>query len=163
MNDVGDWDGRERRGVAVPAEVVERREHRRYVVEGMAEVVLADGTMLFRGIVLDISVAGCYVETRARLRMAPGTLVEMVFWVRGLVFRPLARSRRVRPGEGAGFLFLDRRVELEALITELGRVNRGDVTAKYRDRSAARRTMRPSVASVEMTCALLFVSRRWLG
>jgi hypothetical protein len=115
----------ERRGAAedVPAEVMERRQHKRYAVDGIAEVVVADGTMLFRGRVLDISVAGCYIETQARLRLEPGTLVEMVFRVNGMVFRPKATSRMVRLGEGAGFLFVNlnarMQVELEALIAEL--------------------------------------------
>jgi hypothetical protein len=73
--------------------------------------------------VLDISVAGCYIETEARLRLAPGTPVEMVFRVNEKVFRPLARSKAVRPGEGAGFLFLDlnakMQTELQTLIAEL--------------------------------------------
>lgn len=108
-----------------PEVAIERRQHMRYNVDGIAEVVVADGTMLFRGRVLDLSMAGCYVETQARLRLEPGTLVEMVFRVNGMVFRPLAASRMVRPGEGAGFLFLQgsvkMRTELRALIEELSR------------------------------------------
>ena len=103
---------------------MERRQHKRFAVDGFAEVVVADGTLLFRGRVLDISVAGCYIETQARLRIAAGTEVEMVFRVNGMVFRPLATSRMIRPGEGAGFLFLNlnakMQTELDALIAELG-------------------------------------------
>jgi hypothetical protein len=103
--------------------LLERRQHERYAVDGVAEVVVADGTMLFRGRVLDISVAGCYIETQARLRLEPGTRVEMVFRVNGMVFRPMAMSRMVRRGEGAGFYFLNLsprvEAELEDLINEL--------------------------------------------
>jgi hypothetical protein len=103
--------------------VVERRQHKRYAVEAVAEVLVLDGTLLFRGRVLDISVAGCYVETEARLRLAPGTRVEMVFRVKGVMYRVEATSRMVRPGKGGGFLFSDMdtrtRAELEALIAEL--------------------------------------------
>jgi hypothetical protein len=103
--------------------LAERRQHKRFAVDGFAEVLVADGTMLFRGRVLDISVAGCYIETQARLRVAPGTEVEMVFRVNGMVFRPLATLRALRPNEGAGFLFsnLNARMqtELESLIAEL--------------------------------------------
>jgi hypothetical protein len=124
-----EFDGQpERRGV-VQKELadlltsMERRQHKRFAVDGFAEVLVADGTLLFRGRVLDISVAGCYIETQARLRIAPGTEVEMVFRVNGMVFRPLATLRAVRPDEGAGFLFssLNARMqaELEALIAEL--------------------------------------------
>jgi hypothetical protein len=123
---VDEFDGqRERRGVMQdgPVDGVERRKHKRFAVDGWAEVVVADGTLLFRGRVLDLSVAGCYIETEARLRLAPGTLVEMVFRVNEMVFRPLATSRAVRPGEGAGFLFLDLNAkmqsDLELLIEEL--------------------------------------------
>jgi hypothetical protein len=119
--------GSEKRGVLKewPADVdgAERRQHRRFAVDGWAEVLVADGTMLFRGRVLDISVAGCYIETEAQLRLAPGTPVEMVFRVSEIVFRPLATSKMVRPGEGAGFLFSDltpkMQSNLETLIAEL--------------------------------------------
>jgi hypothetical protein len=123
---VDEVDGEsEKRGVLKewPADAAERRQHRRFVVDGWAEVLVADGTMLFRGRVLDLSVAGCYIETEARLRLVPGTQVEMVFRVNEMVFRPLATSRAVRPGEGAGFHFLDvdakMQSNLEMLIAEL--------------------------------------------
>lgn len=115
----------EKRGVLKewPADAGERRQHRRFAVDGWAEVLVADGTMLFRGRVLDLSVAGCYIETEARLRLAPGTPVEMVFRLNDIVFRPLATSAAVRPGEGAGFLFshLNAKMQsnLETLIAEL--------------------------------------------
>ena len=112
----------ERRGVALEG-VVERRQHTRYAVDAWAEVLVKDGTMLFRGRVLDVSVGGCYIETEARLKLAPGTLVEMVFRVGDAVFRCEAMSRMVRT-RGAGFLFssMDAKMqwELEKLIGELG-------------------------------------------
>jgi len=118
------FDGHERRGVA-PVKVVERRQHKRYAVDVVAEVLVLDGTLLFRGQVLDISAAGCYIETEARLRLAPGTPVEMVFRARDIFFRLDATSRSVRPGRGAGFLFsnLNARMQedLAALIAELDR------------------------------------------
>lgn len=111
----------ERRGGAV--EAVERRQHKRYAVDAVAEVLVLDGTVLFRGRVRDISVAGCYVETEARLRLAAGTPVEMVFRVNDVVFRLAATSRMVRRGKGVGFMFSNlsarSREELEALIAEL--------------------------------------------
>jgi DnaJ-class molecular chaperone len=125
----GGVDGQPERRGAVQEELadlmssMERRQHKRFAVDGFAEVLVADGTLLFRGRILDISVAGCYIETQARLRIAPGTEVEMVFRVNKMVFRPLATSRAVRLGEGAGFLFLNlnakMQAELDALIAEL--------------------------------------------
>jgi hypothetical protein len=110
----------ERRKAAVG--FVERRAHRRYEVDAWAEVMVQDGSMLFRGRVLDLSVGGCYVETEARLRLAPGTRVEMVFRVGESVFRCEATCRMLRT-HGAGFLFgaMDgwMQRELDALIQRL--------------------------------------------
>jgi hypothetical protein len=91
-------------------------------VDAWAEVMVADGRMLFRGRVLDVSVGGCYIETEARLRLAPGTPVEMIFRLNEEMFRCDATSRMIRT-KGAGFLFSNlsakRQMELERLIREL--------------------------------------------
>jgi c-di-GMP-binding flagellar brake protein YcgR len=110
--EVFDW--REKRRVVAKEGMVERRQHTRYAVDAWAEVMVKDGTMLFRGRVLDVSAGGCYIETEARLRLAPGTPVEMVFRVDDAVFRCDATSRMVRT-RGAGFLFanLDAKLQLE--------------------------------------------------
>jgi hypothetical protein len=112
---------KERRLVAREG-MVERRLHTRYAVDAWAEVLVKDGTMLFRGRLLDVSAGGCYIETEAKLKLAPGTPVEMVFRVNDRVFRCDAGSRMIRT-KGAGFLFsnLDgkSRMELEGLIREL--------------------------------------------
>ena len=76
----------------------------RYEVDAWAEVMVQNGSMLFRGRVLDLSLGGCYVETEARLRLAPGTRVEIVFRLGERVFRCEATSRMLR-SRGAGFLF----------------------------------------------------------
>ena len=114
--------GPERRRSAMG--MVDRRAHTRYAVDAWAEVMVQDGSMLFRGRVLDVSVGGCYVQTEARLRLAPGTRVEMVFRLGERVFRCDAISRMLRQ-RGAGFLFegmnAAMRAELEALIQELER------------------------------------------
>jgi len=117
-----EFSGPERRGTA-SGNIVERRQHKRYAVDTIVEVLVMDGSLLFRGRVLDISVAGCYIETQARLRMRQRTPVEMVFRVKNAVFRLQATSRMIRPGMGAGFLFAEMnermRAELDALIAEL--------------------------------------------
>jgi len=116
-----DEQQRERRNAA-PEGVIERRRHTRYAVDAWAEVMVQDGRMLFRGRVLDLSVGGCYIETEARLRLAPGTPVEIVFRLNDDVFRCEATSRMVRT-RGAGFLFagMDAKtqMELERLVREL--------------------------------------------
>jgi hypothetical protein len=121
-----EYDGSERRRMVAQEGMVERREHTRYAMDAWAEVMVKDGTMLFRGRVLDVSVGGCYIETEAKLKLAPGTPVEMVFRVNDRVFRCDAGSRMLRT-KGAGFLFshLDAksRMELEGLIRELSRAD----------------------------------------
>jgi len=111
----------ERRMVAVEG-VVERREHTRYAVDAWAEVMVKDGRLLFRGRVLDVSLGGCYVETEAKLRLPPGTPVEMIFRLNDEVFRCDATTRMIRT-KGAGFLFSNlnakMQMELERLIREL--------------------------------------------
>jgi hypothetical protein len=105
---VGEFEGRElegqeeRRGVAVEG-IVDRREYTRYAVDAWAEVMVKDGTMLFRGRVLDVSVGGCYIETEARLRLAPGTPVEIVFRAHDRVLKCDGTSRMVRT-RGAGLI-----------------------------------------------------------
>ena len=82
--------------------------------------------MLFRGRILDLSVAGCYIETEARLRLVPGTPVEMVFRLDDKTFRCNALSSKVREG-GAGFMFKTMnartREELDNLIAQLGGID----------------------------------------
>ena len=117
-----EYKGPERRRRVALEGMVDRRQHTRYAVDLWAEVMVKDGTMLFRGRVLDVSVGGCYIETEAKLKLAPGTPVEMVFRLNEDVFRCEATTRTVRT-RGAGFLFssLDARMrrELERLIQEL--------------------------------------------
>jgi c-di-GMP-binding flagellar brake protein YcgR len=118
----GENSGPERRRRVALEGMVERRQHTRYAVDAWAEVMVKDGTMLFRGRVLDVSAGGCYIETEAKLKLAPGTTVEMVFRVNDGVFRCEATTRMVRT-RGAGFLFSSlsagMRRELERLIEEL--------------------------------------------
>ncbi len=118
------FTGPERRGAATAPD---RRQHPRYAIDAWAEVLVLDGSLLFRGRVLDISLAGCFIQTEARLHMRQRTPVEMVIRFRDFVFRIRATSRMVRPGIGAGFLFHEMRertrFELNALIAELSSVD----------------------------------------
>ena len=110
-------------------DVRERRRHERYSVHGDAEVMVSNGRLLFRGNTVDISLSGCFIATRARLALEPGTPVEMVFRAGGLTLRVNATVRAVRAGIGAGFLFGAMsgymQAGLEGLIAEMrGRVGR---------------------------------------
>lgn len=101
----------------------DRRRHTRYAVDGDAEVLVADGSQIFRGSILDISLSGCFIQTGARLRVPVGAPVEMVFRANGVMLRTAATVRAVRVGKGAGFLFdsLSERMqaELQLLIEAL--------------------------------------------
>lgn len=123
---IEELDAQQERRRTVLEGMVERRKHPRYAVDAWAEVMVQDGRMLFRGRVLDISAGGCYIETEARLRLPPGTPVEVVFRMDDAVFRCEAAIRMVRT-KGAGFLFSNLnaslRVQLEQLIRELSEVS----------------------------------------
>lgn len=109
------------------ADQLDRRQHPRYAVEGDAEVLLSDGSQIFRGSILDISLSGCFIATKARLRVTIGTPVDMVFRANGVMLRTAATVRAVRPGKGAGFLFDSlserMRAELQSLIEALDLAN----------------------------------------
>src|ERR1700692_2503981 len=117
-----EFESRQERRIGAREGVIERRQHTPYAVDAWAEVMVKDGTMLFRGRVLDVSAGGCYIETEARLRLAPGTRGAVVFCVKHTVVRCDATSRMGRT-RGAGFLFanLDAKLQLELdrLVREL--------------------------------------------
>lgn len=117
-----EFTGPDKRSIAA-APVPDRRQHPRYAMDAWAEVLVLDGSLLFRGRVLDISLAGCFIQTEARLHMRQRTPVEMVFRINNSLLRIRATSRMVRPGIGAGFLFAEMsdrtRLELDALIAGL--------------------------------------------
>ena len=104
----------------LPAE--EKRRHPRYSCEGNAEVLLPQGGMHFRGRILDLSVAGCFIET-AMPRLERGTLVEVYFVTNQLQFRVQGNIAEVREKRGAGISFVNvsrrRAAEIAALIAEL--------------------------------------------
>lgn len=101
----------------------DRRENARYSVEGWAEVMTQDGTMFIRGRISDISSTGCYIESYAAFELPLNSVVEVIFRLKGEEFRPLASTKVVRPGVGAGFIFLKvnprLRSQLESLISIL--------------------------------------------
>ena len=84
----------------------ERRRHERFVCNNMAEVVVSDPELLFRGEVKDISISGCYVATRARLTLQRFAEVELRFSANGYQMTSMARVVEVRPGRGLGVEFL---------------------------------------------------------
>jgi len=84
----------------------DRRRHERYACEGCAEVVVFHPDLLFRGEVKDISMTGCYIETRARLNLKRHAEIELRFSANGRHLSSLARVMDLRPGRGVGIEFL---------------------------------------------------------
>ncbi|HUY94470.1 MAG TPA: PilZ domain-containing protein [Terracidiphilus sp.] len=93
---------------------MERRRHRRFPCDGAAEVVVFRPESLIRGRVRDISRSGCFIETRAPLKMARMTEVELRFMANGNRMVALAHLMDVQPGRGAGFQFLTADPRLDA-------------------------------------------------
>jgi hypothetical protein len=84
----------------------ERRKHERSECDGFAEVVIDGASLMFRGRIRDISPTGCYIETRARLRLETGIAAELSFTINERAFKAVAEVRVVRPGVGVGFEIL---------------------------------------------------------
>ncbi len=89
---------------------MESRHEQRYDVEGEAEVLVGTsgkGSSLVRGRILDLSTAGCYIQTLSRVAMQRGAQVHIEFWVYGEFFRVRASSRFSQTKVGIGFNFID--------------------------------------------------------
>lgn len=99
----------------------ERRKQERFDCDGFAEVVVDNAGFLFRGAIQDISLSGCYIWSRARLRLERGAEVDLHFSVNGDYFNVRAMLMIVRPGSGAGFEFLFDDPELQLRLGGLVR------------------------------------------
>jgi hypothetical protein len=84
----------------------DRRRHERFLFDGFAEVVSNQPELLFRGAVKDISLTGCYVETRARLNLKRLAEIELRFSANGQQLSSQARVMDIRPVKGIGVEFL---------------------------------------------------------
>jgi hypothetical protein len=104
----------------------ERRRHRRISCSVDAEVVVRHSSMLFRGLIRDISRSGCFIESKAHLKLARMQEVELQFSSRGVQVISLARVMAIKPGIGAGFEFLaaDPRLE-QPLLKLMGTLDHG--------------------------------------
>ena len=84
----------------------EKRRRERFRADGLAEVVVADSGIVFRGNTHDLSQTGCYIKSSAYLSAGIGAEVVVRFSVSDVHFRAPAKVRLVRPGKGASFEFL---------------------------------------------------------
>jgi PilZ domain len=101
----------------------ERRREERLPVSWAAEIYIPEKTTMFRGRVVNVSPAGCYVQTVAWVRVPPGTEVELVFLLDGRMTRTLAEARFAQSRTGVGLRFLPMEAEirrrLDAAIANL--------------------------------------------
>ncbi len=84
----------------------ERRKHERAACDGFAEVVIDGAGLMFRGRIKDLSPTGCFIETRARLRLDIGAAAELAFSVNDRHFKAVAEVKGMRGGVGVGFEIL---------------------------------------------------------
>lgn len=84
----------------------ERRKQARFDCDGFAEVVVDDAAFLFRGNIQNLSLGGCYIQSRARLRLDRGAEADLHFSLSSDFFHARARIMIVRAGAGVGFEFL---------------------------------------------------------
>lgn len=97
----------------------ERRRCTRFACQGFAEALVFDPEILVRGEIRDISRTGCFVMTRAHLKLERATEIELRFAVNGDRFRMRARVADVRPGRGMGLEFVLGDAKANAALQEL--------------------------------------------
>lgn len=97
----------------------ERRRSKRYACEGFAEALVFHPETLVRGEIRDISESGCYLMTRAHLKMERAAEVELRFTLHGNHYRMNARVTDVRPGRGMGLEFAAGDAKVEAALKGL--------------------------------------------
>jgi hypothetical protein len=90
----------------VAAEAAEQRGEERYPVAWEAEIFVPERTAMIRGRMVNISPAGCYVQTAAWVRLATTTVVELVFTPDGRMMRVRAEARFAQSRTGVGLRFL---------------------------------------------------------
>lgn len=83
----------------------ERRRSPRYNCHGSAEAMVLFPETLLRGEIQDISLFGCFLHTRAHLRLDRYCKVDLRFQVNGNHYRTVARVMGVRSGAGIGMEF----------------------------------------------------------
>ena len=109
---------------AITVAQAERRRTPRYRCHGRAEALVLFPETLLQGEIRDISTSGCFLETRARLRLDRYTKVDLNFRINGVPYHTVARIMGVRTGAGVGmeFFFDSQRDEMlfKKLIRSLG-------------------------------------------
>ena len=91
--------------VALGVASAERRRCPRYPCRGSAEALVLFPGFTLRGEILDISLNGCYLQTRTHVHMDRFSKVELRFEVNGSEYQTIARVMGIRGGKGVGMEF----------------------------------------------------------
>jgi len=89
---------------------MDARHEKRYDVDGEAEVMVGSSgkvSSLLRGRILDLSSAGCYIQTFASVTVRRDAPVHIEFWLNAEFFRIRAASKFARTKVGLGVNFID--------------------------------------------------------
>jgi PilZ domain-containing protein len=91
----------------------ERRRHRRCSSNSLAKAVVLQRSSMFRGEILDISQSGCFVVTKAFLRVELYAEVKVQFKFKNVDYHTPAVVMNIQPGKGVGleFSFADAQTE----------------------------------------------------
>ena len=83
----------------------ERRRCPRYPCRGSAEALVLFPGFTLRGEILDVSLTGCFLQTRTNIHMDRFSKVQLRFEVNGCEYQTLARVMGIRGGNGVGMEF----------------------------------------------------------
>jgi len=115
----GDTHGQSPAEESLPRPVkLSRRRHPRYKCEGRAEVFVPHGALLFQGRILNLSLSGCFIESR-NLNLERGTRVEVSFVARQLQVRVAGHIAILYRNQGVGIAFDNPNPRQNRQITEL--------------------------------------------
>jgi c-di-GMP-binding flagellar brake protein YcgR len=89
-----------------PRFVTERRKTQRVACEGKGDVIVLGGALQFTGILRDLSVSGCLLETNKKFVLERGTQLEIILDVNRLQFRVAGGVRSNSSSRGVGFEFM---------------------------------------------------------
>jgi hypothetical protein len=85
---------------------IERRRSRRYDCAGYVKAWVSDHKSPIHGEILNISLTGCFISTKARLHVEHLATVDLHFTILDGHYRTTARVIDVRQGKGAGLEFI---------------------------------------------------------
>jgi hypothetical protein len=97
----------------------DRRSSPRFPCNGFAEGMVFQPDCMFRGEMLDISQGGCFVLTRARMKLPRLAEVDLRFTLNNRPYRTRARVMDFRPGRGVALQFIFANAHAEEMFREL--------------------------------------------